>query len=283
MSGKRPIGELLFRGACLSAVVIPLAVLGYLIADVVADAFLRLDWSFIESYPSRKAEKAGILPALVGSAYLIVVTAALAVPLGVASAIYLEEYGGKSWWSRVVEVNIANLAGVPSIIYGLLGLGVFVRLFGMDRSILAGACTLGVLILPIVIMASREALRNVPNNVREASYGLGATKLQTIRGVVLPLALPGMLTGSILAVSRAIGETAPLVVVGAATYISFLPEGLTDDFSALPIQIFDWVSRPQEAFLLNAAAGIVVLMSVLLVVNGFALWLRARLQKRLRR
>ncbi len=283
MSGKRPIGELLFRGACLSAVLIPLAVLGYLIADVVADAFLRLDWSFIESYPSRKAEKAGILPALVGSAYLIVVTAALAVPLGVASAIYLEEYGGKSWWSRVVEVNIANLAGVPSIIYGLLGLGVFVRLFGMDRSILAGACTLGVLILPIVIMASREALRNVPNNVREASYGLGATKLQTIRGVVLPLALPGMLTGSILAVSRAIGETAPLVVVGAATYISFLPEGLTDDFSALPIQIFDWVSRPQEAFLLNAAAGIVVLMSVLLVVNGFALWLRARLQKRLRR
>ncbi len=283
MVGKRPIGEKVFRIACLSAAVIPLAILAYLIWDVVADAVLRLDWSFIESYPSRKAEQAGILPALVGSAYLIVTTAVLAVPLGVASAIYLEEYGGRGWWSRLVEINIANLAGVPSIIYGLLGLGVFVRLFGFERSILAGACTLAVLILPIVIMASREALRNVPNNVREASYGLGATKLQTIRGVVLPLALPGMLTGSILAVSRAIGETAPLVVVGAATYISFLPEGLDDDFSALPIQIFDWVSRPQEAFLLNAAAGIVVLLGVLLIVNGFALWLRARLQRRLRR
>jgi phosphate transport system permease protein len=282
MFGKRPIGESVFKGACLAAVLIPLAVLGYLLFDVITDAVTRLDWSFIESYPSRKAEQAGILPALVGSFYLIIITTAIAVPLGIAAAIYLEEYGGQSWWARIVEVNIANLAGVPSIIYGLLGLGVFVRLFGMDRSLLAGACTLGVLILPIVIMASREALRNVPNNVREASYGLGATKLQTIRGVIMPLALPGMLTGSILAVSRAIGETAPLVVVGAATYISFLPEDPMDDFSALPIQIFDWVSRPQEAFLMNAAAGIVVLLSVLLVINGFALWLRARLQNRYR-
>ena len=294
------VGERLLHAASLLSVVIPLGLLGVLLIAVGIDGIPRLDWSFLTSNPSRRAARAGIEPALVGSLCLVALTAFIAVPVGIASAIYLEEYGPKrrpvsgasggvgALWQRfqhkmagLVEVNIANLAGVPSIIYGLLGLGVFVRLLSMDRSLLAGACTLAMLILPIIIMASREALRTVPMHLREASYGLGATRWQTVRGVVLPLALPGMMTGSILAISRAIGETAPLVVVGALTYITFLPDGLFSDYSALPIQIFNWVSRPQEAFVVNAAAGIIVLLALMLLINAFAVWLRARLQRRI--
>jgi phosphate transport system permease protein len=201
--------------------------------------------------------------------------------VGVGAAIYLEEYAGRSRLASIIEVNIANLAGVPSIIYGMLGLGLFVRAFGMDRSLLAGGCTMAILVLPVVIISAREALRTVPHSLREASYALGASRWQTIRQVVLPLAVPGILTGTILAVSRAIGETAPLIVVGALAYVTFLPNGLDSPFTALPIQIYNWVSRPQEAFLVNAAAGIIVLLATMLVLNALAVWLRNRLQQRI--
>jgi phosphate transport system permease protein len=274
------IGERLFILACLLAVALPLVLLGLLLADVLVDAVGRMSWEFITGYPSRRAARAGILPALVGSLLLIALTAVLALPVGVGAAIYLEEYGKRSKLAGFIEVNIANLAGVPSVIYGLLGLGLFVRALGLGRSVLAGAATLALLVLPIVILASREALRTVPQALREACYALGSTRWQAIRRVVLPTALPGILTGAILALSRAIGETAPLIVVGALTYVTFLPDGLDAPFTALPIQIFNWVSRPQAEFLVNAAAGIVVLLATMLVLNTLAIVLRNRLQKR---
>ena len=206
-------------------------------------------------------------------------TAAFALPLGVASAAYLEEYGTNSRLARFIEINIANLAAVPSIIYGLLGLGLFVRAMDMGRSVLAGACTLALLALPVVILSTREALRTVPKSIREGSYALGASKWQTIWHQVLPVALPGILTGIILAISRAIGETAPLITIGALTYVPFAPDGLRSPFTVLPIQIFNWVSRPQAAFLQNAAAGILVLLVMLLAMNGVAVWLRDRYQR----
>ena len=217
-----------------------------------------------------------------GSLWLISLTAVLTLPIGVGAAIYLEEYRRRGKLASWVEVNIANLAGVPSVIYGLLGLGVFVRQLGLGRSVLAGAATLSLLVLPIVILSAREALRTVPPSLREACYALGATRWQAIRRVVLPMALPGILTGSILALSRAIGETAPLIVVGALTYVTFLPDSLQAPYTALPIQIFSWVSRPQKEFLSNAAAGIVVLLACMLLLNGLAILLRHRLQERAR-
>jgi phosphate transport system permease protein len=210
---------------------------------------------------------------------VIAVTAALAVPLGVAAAVHLEEYGGRGRISRLIEINIANLAGVPSIIYGLLGLGLFVRMMGMGRSVLAGACTLALLVLPVVILATREALRAVPKSLREASYALGATKWQTTWHQVLPAAFPGILTGLILALSRAIGETAPLITIGALTYVPFAPSDIWSPFTVLPIQIFNWVSRPQAAFATNAAAGIIVLLALLLLMNAAAIVLRDRFQR----
>ncbi len=275
-------GEVMFKGLCFASVLLPLVVLAGLLASVAVDGIPRIDWDFIQNYPSRRAARAGLLPSLVGSCWLIVMTSLISVPVGIGAAIYLEEYGKGSRYARLIEVNIANLAGVPSIIYGMLGLGMFVRLFQMDRSLLAGACTLALLILPIIIMASREALRTVLDLVREAGFGLGATRWQVVRHVVLPMALPGMMTGSILAISRAIGETAPLIVVGALTYITFLPEGPMSPFSVLPIQIFNWVSRPQEAFIANAAAGIIVLLGIMLCINAVAVVLRDRLQQRFR-
>ena len=224
---------------------------------------------------------AGILPALVGSVYVIGLTGIIALPLGVGAAIYLEEYGTDSWLAQIIEVNIANLAGVPSIIYGLLGLELFVRASGMGRSVIAGACTMALLILPIIIIASREALRTVPFSLREGSLALGASRWQTIWQVVLPMAFPGILTGSILAMSRAIGETAPLIMMGALTYIAFLPTGLDSPFTVLPIQIFNWVSRPQHGFIADAAAGIMVLLVTLLLLNALAIYLRNRLQRRI--
>ena len=272
--------ERAFVALCIASVLAPLALLLYLLGDTVLAGLDRLSWDFITSYPSRKAERAGILPALVGSVYLIALAAAMSLPIGVGAAIYLEEYGGRSRLARIIEVNIANLAGVPSVIYGLLGLGVFVRILGMDRSLLAGSATLALLVLPVVIISTREAIRTVQDNLREAAFGLGATRWQVIRHVVLPQALPGILTGAILAVSRAMGETAPLIVVGALTYVTFLPDGPMSPFTALPIQIFNWVSRPKAGFDINAAAGITVLMATLLAMNATAIWIRQRAQRR---
>jgi phosphate transport system permease protein len=263
----------------LLSTLLGLVVLGALIYDVVADGAGRLSWQFLTSHTSRRAGEAGIYAALIGSMVVIGLTAAIAIPVGVAAAVHLEEYGGRGRLSRLIEINIANLAGVPSIIYGLLGLGLFVRSLGMGRSVLAGASTLALLVLPVVILSTREALRAVPGSLREGSYALGATKWQTIWHQVLPAAFPGILTGLILALSRAIGETAPLVTIGALTYVPFAPDGIWSPFTVLPIQIFAWVSRPQAAFAENAAAGILVLLGLLLVMNGTAIALRDRLQR----
>jgi phosphate transport system permease protein len=277
---RRPnSGDRLLATFGLLVTLLALTALAALLVDVVRDGAGRLSWAFLTGFPSRRPERAGILAALVGSVYVIGMTAAIAVPLGVAAAIHLEEYGGRGRLSRLIEINIANLAGVPSIIYGLLGLGLFVRMLAMGRSVIAGACTLALLVLPVVIISTREALRAVPPSLREGSYALGATQWQTIRHQVLPAALPGILTGLILALSRAIGETAPLITIGALTYVPFLPSGLRSDFTVLPIQIFNWVSRPQAAFAENAAAGIIVLLALLLVMNAVAIVLRDRFQR----
>ena len=276
----RHTGDRLLNVFGLLVMLLALAALASLLVDVARDGVGRLSWQFLTSYPSRRPEGAGILPALAGSVFVISLTAVLAIPLGVAAAIHLEEYGGRGKLARLIEINISNLAGVPSIIYGLLGLGLFVRMLGMGRSVLAGACILGLLILPVVILATREALRAVPKSLREASYALGATKWQTIWHQVLPAAAPGILTGLILALSRAIGETAPLITIGALTYVPFVPSDIWSPFTVLPIQIFNWVSRPQAAFGENAAAAIVVLLALLLVMNGAAIVLRDRLRSR---
>lgn len=267
------------------ATFIGLLVLAVLLFDVLVDGLPRLDWQFITSYSSRRASSAGILAPLIGSIWLLVLVALISFPLGVGAGIFLEEYATDNLLTRIIEINIANLAAVPSIIYGLLGLGVFVRWMypiTQGRSILAGALTLSLLILPIIIVATRESLRAIPNGLRQAGYALGATRWQVIREHIFPLALPGILTGTILALSRAVGETAPLIVVGALSYITFLPElsvtGLQSQFTALPIQIFDWVSRPQAAFQNNAAAGIIVLMALLLTMNATAIFLRNKFQ-----
>jgi phosphate transport system permease protein len=281
MLSRRRGMELGFKALAVTTLAIALGSLALLLLDAIADGAGRLSWQFLTSFPSRKPEEAGILSALVGTVCLILLTAVFAFPIGVGAAIYLEEYAGKSWFSRVVEVNISNLAGVPSIIYGLLGLELFVRALGFDRSLLSGALTMSLLVLPIIIISSREALRTVPRSIREASFALGADRWQTIWHQVLPLALPGILTGSILAFSRAIGEAAPLITIGALTYVAFLPDGLFAPFTALPIQIFNWVSRPQAGFHANAAAAILVLLAVLLLMNALAVLLRQRYQKRL--
>jgi len=270
-----------FQAVCLLALCLPLLLLVVLIADAVSDGWPRLGWSFLTSYPSRHPELAGLLPALVGSAWVMVLTALMAIPLGVGAAIYLEEYARQSRLTSFIEVNIANLAGVPSILYGLLGLELFVRALQLGRSLLAGAATLALLLLPMVILTSREALRTVPPSMREAALALGADRWQVVRRIVLPLSLPGILTGLILSLARAVGETAPLITIGALTYVAFLPDSLKSSFTVLPIQIFNWISRPQAAFHVNAAAGIVVLLAFLLVLNGAAIWLRHRLQRRI--
>jgi len=272
--------DVAFQALSLLVLLLALAALAALIVDVVRDGAGRLSWDFINGYPSRRASQAGIFPALAGSIFIILLTALLALPIGVAAAIYLEEYGKRNFVSRAIEINITNLAAVPSIIYGLLGLGVFVRLMGMGRSVIAGAATLALLALPVVILSTREALRAVPGSIREGSYALGATKWQTIWHQVLPVATPGILTGLILSLSRAIGETAPLITMGALTYVSFAPDSIWSSFTVLPIQIFNWVSRPQRDFHANAAAGILLLMALLLTMNGLAIWLRDRYQKK---
>jgi phosphate transport system permease protein len=280
-SARRQLMDLAFQGLALLVLCIALVALGALIVDIWSDGASRLSWNFLTGFPSRRAADAGVWHALTGSVFVILVTGLLAVPIGVAAAIYLEEYGGRSFAARIIEMNITNLAAVPSIIYGLLGLGLFVRALGMGRSVLAGASTLALLVLPVVILSTREALRAVPPSIREGSYALGATKWQTVWYQVLPVAFPGILTGTILALSRAIGETAPLITIGALTFVAFAPDGIWSPFTVLPIQIFNWVSRPQRDFQVNAAAGILVLLALLLTMNAAAIWLRDRYQKKL--
>ena len=241
---------------------------------------LRVNWSFITSYPSRKPDEAGILAALLGSVYVVVIAAFFAVPVGVAAAVFLEEYAPRNWIAKVIQINIANLAGVPSIIYGILALEVFVRALGLGKSVLAGGLTLALLVMPIIIIAAEEALRAVPSSIREGAYALGATRWQAILMLVLPQASPSIMTGIILAVSRAMGETAPLIVMGALTFVPFAPDGPLSRFTVLPIQIFNWVSRPQAGFHEVAAAGIIILLVLLLSMNGLAIFLRDRFQKR---
>ncbi len=278
MPRRRFFTERVFKALCWAALILPLLVLALLFGTALVQALPRLDWDFLTSFPSRRAAAAGILPALVGTASLMVLTAVMAIPIGLGAAIYLEEYARPSRFTSFIELNISNLAGVPSIIYGLLGLEIFVRVLGMGRSLLAGAATLSLLLLPMVIIVSREALRTVPRAYREASLALGATRWQSIWRVVVPSCMPGILTGVILSLARAIGETAPLITIGALTYVAFLPDSVHSAFTALPIQIFNWVSRPQAAFHVNAAAGIVVLLGLMLLLNGAAIWLRMRLQ-----
>jgi phosphate transport system permease protein len=253
-----------------------------LIADILADGASRISWGFFTSFPSRKAENAGILAAWTGSLFLIVITVCVALPVGVGAAIYLEEYSRPSKITNIIELCIANLAGVPSVIYGLLGLQVFVRALGFDRSILSGGLTLALLALPMVIMASREAIRTVPKGYREGALALGATRWQTIWTQVLPSALPGILTGCILAFSRALGETAPLITLGALTYVASVPSSPFSPFTALPIQAFNWLSRPQPEFHINAAAAISVLLLLMITMNITAIILRSRFQRRQR-
>lgn len=269
-----------FYAFCVVATALAAFILVVLLIGLWQQGHTRLDRTLLTGYPSYKPEKAGVLPAIMGSLWIVAITAFIAVPIGVAAAIYLEEYQRKStWWIRFIQLNIANLAGVPSIVYGLLGLALFVRAFAMDRSILAGGMTMSLLVLPMVIIVSQESLRAVPRTYREGSLALGATDWQTISHQVLPSALPGILTGIILAISRAIGETAPLIVIGAADYIRRLPTSPKDPFTVLPLQIFGWTGEPDRAFHPLAGGAILLLMAILLVLNAIAIALRQRQKK----
>ena len=280
MNRRRLYGRI-FHALCLLSICVGLGMLAVLLINVFVDGWQRVNWDFLTSFPSRKPEQAGIRAALFGSIYVISLAGIVAFTLGVAAAIYLEEYAARNWIAKIIQINIANLAGVPSIVYGILGLEIFVRYLALGKSVLAGGFTLALLVLPIVIIASEEAIRAVPPSIREGGLALGATRWQTIWRLVLPQAFPGILTGVILAVSRAIGETAPLIVMGALTFVPFTPDDPMSRFTVLPIQIFNWVSRPQEGFHEAAAAGIIVLLVVLLSMNALAVLLRNRFQRRL--
>lgn len=279
---KRHLKSKVFAAFCGAVTWSSVVLLVVLLYQVSVDGFRWLDWQFIDSFPSRFPERAGIKSALVGTIWLILLVALISIPVGVSAALYLEEFATKGRISKMIEVNIANLAGVPSIVYGILGLAIFVRYFALERSLLSGALTMSLLILPVIIIASREAIKTVPVSIRYAAYSLGATKWQTTWAHVLPASFPGIMTGVILALSRAIGETAPLVMIGALTFVAFLPEGPMDSFTALPIQIYNWVSRPQQEFHELAAAGIIVLLAVLLLMNSTAIYIRNKTEKRLR-
>jgi phosphate transport system permease protein len=280
-SRREKLKDSAFRLLIILCTVAGVAMLALLLYDVAADGFGKLSFDFLTSFPSAFPDKAGIESPLMGTLWLMVVCAGFIVPVGVATAIYLEEYADRErWWNRFIEVNIQNLAAVPSIVYGILGLAFLVRgPLELGRVVLAGGLTLGLLVLPVVIIASREAIRAVPSSIREGSLALGATQWQTIRKQVLPAAVPGIATGVILALSRAIGETAPLILVGAASFVAFNPESLDSAYTALPLQIFEWISRPQDEFKLLAAAGILVLLALLLTMNGVAIWLRNRFEQ----
>jgi len=254
--------------------------LAVLLVDLALDGLPRLNGAFLTSFASRFPERAGVKAALAGSIWILGLTAVISFPVSVAAAIWLEEYAPRNWVTRLIQLNIANLAGVPSIVYGILGLALFVRALGLDRSILSGALTLSLLTLPVIIIASQEAIRAVPSSIREAAYGLGATRWQVVSTQVLPMALPGILTGTILALSRAVGETAPLIMVGAVGFIAFTPKGPGDPFTVLPLQIYNWISRPQAEFHEIAAAGILVLLALLLTLNAAAIVLRNKYRAR---
>jgi phosphate transport system permease protein len=271
-----------------------LLVLVILFVDLVRDGAPRLNWDFFTSFPSRNAGRAGILSAWVGTTLIMVVTAGVAMPIGVAAAIYLEEYAAKNWFTAIIEINVTNLAGVPSIIYGLLALGLFVYQFDLGQSIATAGLTLALLILPIVIVATREAIRAIPRAIREAAYALGATRWEVTKDHVLPYSVGGILTGMIIGLSRAIGETAPLITIGALSFIAFLPESpfsgdfpflsfawLKESFTAMPIQMFSWVSRPDPAFQINAAAAGAILLGMTLLMNGIAIYIRYRYRKKI--
>ena len=270
----------IFHGFCFTVAWIGVLILGILLFHVTQEGIQWLDLQFLSDFPSRFPAKAGIHSALIGTLWLISLTALFSVPIGIGAGLYLEEFTKKSRISRFVDLNISNLAGVPSIVYGMLGLVIFVRWFEFNQSVLAGSLTMSLLILPVIIISTREALRAVPNTIRQAAFALGATRWQTIYAHVLPAAFPGILTGIILALSRAIGETAPLIMIGALTYVAFVPDGPMDDFTALPIQIFNWASRPQQQFHELAAAGILVLLFALLLMNSIAVFIRHRLEKK---
>lgn len=279
MSGRIFLNGL-FKVIFLLATLFALATLGILIYRMVTQGSGYLDADFLGNFSSRFAEKAGIKAALIGSIWLMAVVAPVSLLLGIGAALYLEEYASKNKMTDFIRMNISNLAGVPSIVFGLLGLTIFVRSLALGKSVLAAGLTMSLLILPVIIVSSQEAIRAVPNELREASYGMGATKWQTILKVVLPFAILGILTGCILALSRAVGETAPLVVIGIPVIVHFLPEGILSQFTALPMQIFDWAKRPQPEFQHVAAAGILVLLIFLIVLNSIAIFIRNKFQKR---
>jgi len=287
--------DMLFALIGVLALMIGVLTFVALFLDMAMKGAGRLDWGFFTSFPSRRAGEAGILSAWVGSSLVMLVTAIIAVPLGVASGVYLEEYAGKNWLTDIIEINITNLAGVPSIVYGLLALGLFVYQFGFGQSILSAGLTLALLILPVVIVATREAIRSIPRHIREAAYALGATQWQTVKDHILPYSSAGILTGVIIGMARAIGETAPIITIGALTFIAFLPgspltaappflnfEWLTSPFTVMPIQMFNWTSRPEAAFQVNAAAAGFVLVIMTLMMNGLAIYLRYQLRKNIK-
>lgn len=270
----------IFWFAGLAILILSIATLVCLIADMALTGWPRISYEFFTNFPSRFPEKAGILSAWVGSLCVVFVTSTFAIPLGVATGIYLEEYAKKNIWTKLIELNILNLAGIPSITYGLMALGFFVYRLHLGQSILTAGLTLGLLILPIIIVTTRESIRTIPSHIREASYSLGATKWQTIWNHILPYSFGGIMTGIVIALSRAIGETAPLITVGALTFIAFLPSSIMDPYTVMPIQMFNWVSRPQEEFHLNAAAAGLVLLSMTLFLNGTAIIIRYRFRKK---
>jgi phosphate transport system permease protein len=292
---KRKRQDFIFNVVGIICTLVGIVTLGALLIDLLVDGLPRINWGFLTSFPSRFASRAGILSSWVGTLLIMIVTAFTAVPLGIAAGVYLEEYARRNWFTNLIEINIANLAGVPSIIYGLMALGLLVYQFQLGQSILTGGLTLAFLILPIVIVATREALRTIPQGIREAAYALGSTKWQLVRHHLLPYSVGGTMTGIIIALSRAIGETAPLITIGALTFIAFLPpspiqsqppfvsfEWLNSPFAVLPIQMFNWVSRPDQEFVQNAAAAGLVLIVVTLSLNALAIVIRYRVRKRIK-
>jgi len=270
------------QGVLFLVTALAIVILAALIWDITASGAHWLSLDLLTSTPSRKPEDAGLRPALLGTLWVIGLTALFAFPIGVGAAVYLEEYAPNNRWTRLLKTNIANLAGIPSIVYGLLGLGVFVSLLALGRTVISGALTMALLILPVIIIASQEAIRAVPPSLRQAAFALGATRWQVARDHVIPAAMPGILTGIILSISRAMGETAPLLVVGAAAYVTFNPTGLTSKYTALPMQIYEWARRPQQEFQDLAAAAIIVLLVLLLLLNSAAIYLRQRFAKNVR-
>lgn len=292
---RRKINDLIFTGIGILCLGIAMMTIAALFVDMLVTGWERLRPEFFTEFPSRRAAQAGILSAWVGSMLVMLVTAVVAVPLGVAAGIWLEEYAPKHWFTDLIEININNLAGVPSIIYGLLALGLFVYTFGLGQSVRTAGLTLALLILPVVIVATREAIRSIPQMIREAAYAMGATQWQTVKDHILPYSMPGILTGIIIGLSRAIGETAPIITIGALTFIAFLPpapitdvapyisfEWLKAPFTVMPIQIFNWTSRPDPAFHQNAAAAGAILVAMTLSMNALAIWLRYRLRKNIK-